>query len=196
MERNDFKKRECNQRNHLDHLKTIAKPIKERPLSMISLLNCTKIYLKLEKERELNQIRILTVQNYELCHLLESNNETITITNIIGDSLKDRNKFWNITQYNSFVLLPGERSLDNNKVWETILLGSIPIVLSSPLDRLYNNYPIVIVKAWSDVFKTTKGGGTHLQIIKDDIITRFNSPFNNNVMDRLSLDYWIKKIRS
>lgn len=51
----------------------------------------------------------------------------------------------------SYVLSPSGGGLDCHRTWEAIALGSIPIVKLSPLSRLYEPLPVLIVRDWSDV---------------------------------------------
>ena len=50
-----------------------------------------------------------------------------------------------------FVLSPRGRGLDCLRIWESIYLGAIPIVKTSPMDSLLADLPVVIVKEWSEV---------------------------------------------
>ena len=55
-----------------------------------------------------------------------------------------------------FVLCPSGFSLDSFRIWETLLLGAIPIVESNPpgLDRTYSNLPVLVVQNFSVVTPT------------------------------------------
>lgn len=50
-----------------------------------------------------------------------------------------------------FVLSPHGNGLDCHRTWETLYMGSYPLVKSSTLDPLYENLPVLIVKDWSEV---------------------------------------------
>ncbi len=50
-----------------------------------------------------------------------------------------------------FVLSPRGVGLDTYRLWESLYLGSYPIVKSSSLDPLYRDLPVVIVQEWTDV---------------------------------------------
>ena len=52
-----------------------------------------------------------------------------------------------------FVLCPSGLSMDSYRLWEAIMLGSIPVVESNPpgLDRAYSNLPVLVVRNFSDV---------------------------------------------
>jgi hypothetical protein len=50
-----------------------------------------------------------------------------------------------------FVLSPRGNGLDTHRLWESLYLGSYPIVKTSSLDPLYADLPVVIVQDWSEV---------------------------------------------
>ena len=52
-----------------------------------------------------------------------------------------------------FTLCPPGMGMDTYRLWETLLLGSIPIVESDPagLDRMYMTLPVLVVKRYEDV---------------------------------------------
>ena len=50
-----------------------------------------------------------------------------------------------------FSVCPPGNGLDTHRVWEDLILGIIPIVKTSPLDTLYEQFPIVILKDWAEI---------------------------------------------
>jgi len=51
-----------------------------------------------------------------------------------------------------FVLCPSGLGFDTYRLWETLLVGSIPVVESNPgLDRTYSNLPVLVVRNYSDL---------------------------------------------
>lgn len=50
-----------------------------------------------------------------------------------------------------FVLSPPGHGLDCHRTWETLYMGSIPIVINSTLNQVYKDLPVVIVDSWSEV---------------------------------------------
>lgn len=51
----------------------------------------------------------------------------------------------------TFVISPPGNGLDCHRTWEALYLKSYPVVLSSTLNPLYENLPVVIVNDWSEV---------------------------------------------
>lgn len=90
---------------------------------------------------------------------------------------------WTQQSKYAFVLSPHGNGLDCHRTWEAFVLGCIPIVKTSPLDPMYDELPVLIVKSWSDI----------TQELLDQTVNEFkNKKFN---MDKLYLGYWIRKIR-
>lgn len=50
-----------------------------------------------------------------------------------------------------FALSPPGRGLDTHRTWEALMVGTIPIVIRSPLDILYDKLPVLIVDDWSEI---------------------------------------------
>jgi hypothetical protein len=53
--------------------------------------------------------------------------------------------------HHRFVLSPHGNGLDCHRTWEALCLGCIPIVRTSPLDRLWAGLPVWIVDSWAQV---------------------------------------------
>jgi hypothetical protein len=91
--------------------------------------------------------------------------------------------FINQSKY-AFVASPHGNGLDCHRTWEALVLGSIVIVKTSPLDYLYDELPVLIVQDWGDVTK---------ELLEKTIHDYKNKTFN---YDKLTLKYWMDKIRS
>ena len=50
-----------------------------------------------------------------------------------------------------FVLCPRGCGTDTHRFWEVILTGSVPVLETSGLDSLYQNFPCIIVNNFSEV---------------------------------------------
>ena len=83
-----------------------------------------------------------------------------------------------------FVLSPNGNGLDCHRTYEALTLGCYPIIKSSPIDSLFDDLPVLIVKEWSDV---------SLELLKKTSEDFKNKQFN---MDKLSLYYWNNLINS
>ena len=81
-----------------------------------------------------------------------------------------------------FVLSPPGAGIDCHRTWEALLVGCIPVVLSSNLDELYKDLPIVIVQSWDTISKSM------LESAYSQIST--NKQNNKYTLDILTLEYW------
>jgi len=57
------------------------------------------------------------------------------------------------TMRSTFVVSPHGNGLDSYRTWETLYLGSWPIVLTSSLDEMYRDLPVLILRDWGDLNK-------------------------------------------
>ena len=85
------------------------------------------------------------------------------IRNHVIDDLKNKGFQYNdntefdsymneLTTYKFCVSPPG-RGIDTHRTWEAFMVGTIPIILSSPLNHLYENLPAVVVDDFSIITK-------------------------------------------
>ena len=83
----------------------------------------------------------------------------------------------------TFVISPIGHGLDCHRTWEALILGCVVVVLSSPLDSLYEELPVLILKDWTEL----------TQELMDKTIEDFkNKDFN---YDKITAKYWIEKIK-
>lgn len=48
-----------------------------------------------------------------------------------------------------FCLSPPGRGIDTHRTWEALLVGTVPIVASTPLDSLFTDLPVLVLDDWS-----------------------------------------------
>ena len=85
-----------------------------------------------------------------------------------------------VTNY-KFIISPHGNGLDCHRTYEAMFLGSIPIVRTSPLDIIYKDMPIIILKDWQSININ--------KLIEESktIITKSR--------EKLFLKYWINQIK-
>lgn len=84
----------------------------------------------------------------------------------------------------TFVASPFGNGLDCHRTWEALVLGCIPIIKSSGLNRIFEDLPVLIVNEWKDIT---------LELL-NKTITEFRSKTFN--YEKLTLQYWVNKINS
>ena len=89
---------------------------------------------------------------------------------------------WEKTCKYQFVLSPFGNGLDCHRTWETLCLGSIPVVRTNVFKELFSDLPVLIVENWEDITQDV------LEKCLDDFSKR---KFN---LEKLTLKYWVQKI--
>ena len=103
-----------------------------------------------------------------------------------------RTHFWRAVTQVAFALAPPGFGTDTHRLWEILHLRTVPIVVTSPLDRLYAHYPVVVVQSWSQVF--AHGA---LERFRQQIVDKFgDEPFASaDVQRKLTVDYWVQLVK-
>lgn len=83
-----------------------------------------------------------------------------------------------------FVLSPPGAGPDCHRHWEAILLGSIPIVLKSPVTKILDGLPCLQVDNWDEVTPERL----------NEELPRLNRLFHSLKMDICWFEYWKEKI--
>jgi hypothetical protein len=82
-----------------------------------------------------------------------------------------------------FILSPPGNGRDCHRTWEALLMGAAPIVLSSEIDSLFDQLPVIIINNWSQL---TQG-----------LFLSYNvSSYDTLVPQVLSARYWRDKLLS
>jgi hypothetical protein len=99
-----------------------------------------------------------------------------------------RLKSWNTQKDYAFIISPHGGGYDCHRLWEALILGCIPIVKTSPIDKLYNDLPVLIVQSWSHI--------TIELLVKT--VNEFKTKHQHGEFnyDKLSLKYWINLIKN
>lgn len=86
-----------------------------------------------------------------------------------------------------FVISPRGAGEDCHRTWEALHIGCIPIVLSSNLDELYHDLPILVVNSWDEITLSL------LEESYDNIQKRKME--NGYCMEKVTLQYWIERFQ-
>ena len=118
-------------------------------------------------------------------NLMEFSKTQPWITVGTPDSSPDgRRKFLEEVRNHSFVLCPRGNGVDTHRLWETLYMGSIPIVEQDIAHAGWQDLPILFVTSWDEV--------TEERLLKEK--ERIESLTWN--MEKLRIGYWIKRINS
>jgi hypothetical protein len=95
---------------------------------------------------------------------------------------------WRAQVKYNFVVSPHGGGYDCHRTWEALALGLIPIVRTSPMDRLFEGLPVVIVQRWSDI--------TPAFLQEQFEIVQRRMAAGEYDMRRITLDYWMERIQA
>jgi hypothetical protein len=99
-----------------------------------------------------------------------------------NDSRRPFAEYLEEVKASKFTVSPRGCGIDCHRVWESLLIGTIPVVTSTKLDPLYEEFPILIVKDWSEVtedFLNQKHG---------ELLPRFQN------QEKLYAKYWLELV--
>lgn len=96
----------------------------------------------------------------------------------------DRKDYYTEVMRSQFIISPRGNGIDCVRVWESVLLGTIPIVKTSPLDSLYEDLPILIVNDWTEINE---------EFLKEKYLEIISKPYN---FEKLYMDYWLNQIKN
>jgi hypothetical protein len=95
-----------------------------------------------------------------------------------------RDAFWQSMCFYAYVICPPGFGYDTHRTWETLMMGRIPIIQASPIDKVYTGLPVLRVKDWN-------------VIDEEWLHNNFNaivSKWDSYEWDRLNLTYWQKRM--
>jgi len=180
----------CNQRKQLsDALGVSPIPFIKRPLVVHGEFDCRFTSPKGQEIRKKTR--------GEVCRLLEAHLGDSRFTHHASNhssisASAGKVAFWTKVTQCAFALAPPGFGMDTHRVWEILLMRTVPIVITSPLDKLYSQFPIVIVQRWIDVFAPGA-----LEMFKKNITSRFGEePFTSRVVHMSTIEYWVDRVNS
>ena len=116
-----------------------------------------------------------------VCDLFK-NKEWVTVGNIVN-TIEGRTHFLREIKSHSFVLCPRGNGIDTHRLWETLYIGSIPIIKKDIGYEDFYDLPICFIDNWN-------------QVNIDFLEKEKNRIKNTNYcLDKLKISYWIDKIK-
>jgi hypothetical protein len=109
------------------------------------------------------------------------NKEWVSIGNIVN-TLEGRKQFLREIKAHTFALCPRGNGVDTHRLWETLYMGSIPIVRHDVAINEFNDLPICFVNNWHEVT---------VEFLEKERVRIKNA---THCMDKLKIGYWINKI--
>jgi hypothetical protein len=151
--------------NHLPFSQeAILQKIKINSIPFFERIN--KIYVNFTIDNDRFKDRISSLQNISP-NLL-----------VINQTFTPRTINWNNIIKYTFVLSPFGFGMDCHRTWETLCLGSIPIIKAPNFKKLFEDLPVLIVNNWSEV--------------NEDLLNATINNFKSKTFnyEKLTLGYW------
>ena len=105
------------------------------------------------------------------------------IGNIVN-TIEGRKQFLRDIKASKFVICPRGNGIDTHRLWETLYMGSIPVVKYEPTHHLFKDLPILFINDWDEVTE---------EFLNEKYIEITNKEWN---MEKLKLSYWENFIRT
>ena len=111
-------------------------------------------------------------------------NEDWVSRGIIENTIDGRRQFLRDIRSSKFVFCPRGNGIDTHRIWETLYMGSIPIVKYEKTHHLFEDLPILFIDDWNEVNED------FLNEKYEEII---NKDWN---IDKLKIGYWTDFIKN
>lgn len=161
-----FRKRACEQHAELESIRQSLPAFAQRPDALLAPFSCERSDRK------------------PVCEALKKGSQPLA--RFFFGSRADT---WRAMGAHAFVVAPPGHGLDTHRAWEVLALGSVPVVLSSSLDALYSEFPVVMIDSWDEV----RTGA--LERWRAQITRRFGAePFSERIRDALTGTHWARRI--
>ena len=96
----------------------------------------------------------------------------------IEDTLSGRKKYLADIKSSKFVFCPRGNGIDTHRLWETLYMGSYPIVKYENTHHLLTDLPILFIKSWDEVTES---------FLEEKYNEFINKEWN---LDKLKISYW------
>lgn len=96
----------------------------------------------------------------------------------IDNSLEGRRNFLKEIKSSKFVICPRGNGVDTHRLWETLYMGSIPIVKYENTHHLFTDLPILFIKDWNEITE---------DFLNDKYLEIINKEWN---LQKLKMSYW------
>ena len=144
------------------------------------------LFEKLRKQQKKNQVYLNFAQNHPqrryVKNLLLDKPYCVVSKRVIQKKRISFTAYLREMAACAFTVSPPGHEPDSYRTWESIFVGSIPIVERSHLDPLYADLPIIVVDDWQEVTEEFLTG--KYQEISEK---KYN-------LEKMYMGYWIKKI--
>jgi len=101
---------------------------------------------------------------------------------IIENTMDGRCRFLREIRNHTFVLCPRGNGVDTHRLWETLYMGSIPIVKRDIVNGDFQDLPICFIDEWNEV---------NIEFLEKEKARIYSHQWS---LDKLKVSYWINKM--
>jgi hypothetical protein len=112
------------------------------------------------------------------------NNKEWVKTADIENTIDGRKRYLKDIKKSNFVICPRGNGIDTHRLWETLYVGSIPVVKYENAHHLFTDLPILFINDWNEVTKE------FLEFKYEEIV---NKEWN---LEKLKISYWLEFIKN
>jgi hypothetical protein len=105
-------------------------------------------------------------------------------TEPVDYSVDGRKHYLQQIRNHSFVLCPRGNGVDTHRLWETLYMGSIPIVHKDIAHRGWMDLPILFIDSWEEVTE---------ERLRNELVRFETTKWN---MEKLRVGYWINRMQN
>jgi hypothetical protein len=102
----------------------------------------------------------------------------------IENTIDGRMNFLRDIKSSKFVFCPRGNGIDTHRIWESLYMGSIPVVKYENTHYLFTDLPILFIKDWNEISE---------DFLNDKYIEIINKEWN---LDKLKIGYWNNFIKN
>ena len=102
----------------------------------------------------------------------------------VENSIKGRIRFLRDLRSSKFVFCPRGNGIDTHRIWESLYMGSMPIVKYENTHHLFTDLPILFIKEWHEI---NEG------FLNEKYEEMINKEWN---MDKLKISFWLNFIKT
>jgi hypothetical protein len=102
----------------------------------------------------------------------------------IENTIDGRINFLRDIKSSKFVFCPRGNGIDTHRIWESLYMGSIPVVKYENTHHLFIDLPILFIKDWNEISE---------DFLNDKYIEIINKEWD---LDKLKISYWENFIKN
>ena len=168
-----------NKDRHYESLSKVT-PLKEK--TKLLMFNCSSNTHNSRKDVEKNNVILKISQKIDYIDPEKIYWRNSYVDKKIKISVTNEKVYHEMNKF-KFIISPRGAGIDCHRTWEALYLGCIPVVLSSSINEIYEDLPVLVLKDWSE--------------LSEELLEKTWEDYRKKDwnFEKLNLDYWFNKFR-